>query len=229
MLSLRRSRSLCRRQRKLLQSQQLAPDKAHQQNAIEDADQPDVEPHVAVENVAELVGDDALQLVARKLLSAAARDADDRIARRKAGRKCIDGRLVAQQIHGRHRHARGERHLFHHVQQPPFDGIDRVRIHAPSAQPLGDDRAAAGGKLGRFVEAADDDQTECRGTGQERHCDRKPPMLAAASGARRQCRHDKRRAHDCEHREHEHRDEPLRVPASNGLAFEEICSHSDLD
>ncbi len=67
--------------------QHLAADQAQQQDAVEDADQPEVEPHVAVEDVAELVGDDALQLVARELLGAAARDADDGVARRDSRRQ----------------------------------------------------------------------------------------------------------------------------------------------
>ena len=39
---------------------------ARQSNAKNDADEPEVQPHVAVENVAEFVADDALQFVARK-------------------------------------------------------------------------------------------------------------------------------------------------------------------
>ena len=56
-------------------------------NAVQHADQPQIEPHVAVENVAELVGDDALQLVARELLGTAARDADHGVARRDSRRR----------------------------------------------------------------------------------------------------------------------------------------------
>ena len=101
---------------------QLAADQAHQQDAVQHADQPQVEPHVAVEDVAELVGDDALQLVARELLGAAARDADHRVAGREAGREGVDALLLVQQEHGRHRHAGGEGHFLDDVQQPPLDG-----------------------------------------------------------------------------------------------------------
>ena len=97
------------------------------------ADQPHVEPHVAVEDVAELVGDDALQLVAGELLGAAAGDADDRVAGRIAGGEGVDARLVVQQEHGRHRHAGGERHFLDDVQQPALDRVGRVGKHAPAA------------------------------------------------------------------------------------------------
>ena len=49
------------------------PDQAEQQEPVEQADQPHVQPHVAVEDVAELVPDHALQLVAVELVQRAAR------------------------------------------------------------------------------------------------------------------------------------------------------------
>ena len=125
------------------QSHQLPAHQAHQQDAVQDADQPQIEPHVAVEDVAELVGDHALQLVARKLLDAPARDADHGVARREAGREGVDALFVLQHEHRRHRHAGREGHFLDDVQQPPLVGLDRVRIDAPAAQPLGDARAAA--------------------------------------------------------------------------------------
>ena len=57
---------------------------------MQQADQPDVQPHVAVEDVAELVGDDALQLVAGELLGAAAGDRHHRVAGRVAGGEGVD-------------------------------------------------------------------------------------------------------------------------------------------
>ena len=138
-------------------AQQLAADQAHQQDAVQHADQPQVEPHVAVEDVAELVGDDALQLVARELLGTAARDADDGVAGREAGGERVDALLLVEQKHGRHGHAGGEGHFLDDVQQPALDGIGRVRINAPAAEPLGDDGAAAG-QLSDLEQAAAADE-----------------------------------------------------------------------
>src|SRR5436190_24150119 len=45
-----------------------AADRADEQDTRKDADHPDVEPHVAIQDVAELVADHALQLVARERL-----------------------------------------------------------------------------------------------------------------------------------------------------------------
>ena len=58
--------------------------------AGEHADQPQVERHVAVQDVAELVAHHALQLVARELLQRAPRDDDHRLVRRVAGDERVD-------------------------------------------------------------------------------------------------------------------------------------------
>jgi hypothetical protein len=42
---------------------------ARHKNAEDDAHEPEVQPHVAVQDVAELVADDALQFVARQAIS----------------------------------------------------------------------------------------------------------------------------------------------------------------
>ena len=127
----------------------IAADQAQQQNAVQHADHPQVEPHVAVEDVAELVGDDALELVARELLGAAARDGNHRIAGREAGGEGVDPFLVLEQKHGRHGHAGGQGHFLDDVEHSSFGRIERIGIQAPAAEPLGHGRAAAG-QLGDF-------------------------------------------------------------------------------
>ena len=90
-------------------------------------DQAEVEPHVAVEDVAELVADHALQLVAGERLERAARDGDDGVAGRVAGGEGVDARLVVQHVDRRHGHAGGDRHLLDHVEQPALGRIAACR------------------------------------------------------------------------------------------------------
>src|SRR5690606_29603077 len=67
-----------------------ATDQPDDENTEDEGGQLDVEPHVAVEDVAELVADDALQLVAREFFERALGDRDDRIAGGQAGSEGID-------------------------------------------------------------------------------------------------------------------------------------------
>ena len=76
------------------------------------------EPHVAVQHVAELVGDHALQLVAIEVHERAAGDRDRGIRRAVARRECVDPRLALEHVHLRHRHAGGDRNLLDDVAQP---------------------------------------------------------------------------------------------------------------
>src|SRR5205814_319647 len=66
--------------------------------------EPQIEAHVAIENVAELVGNDSLKFVTRKYFHTAARHADGRIARGMARRKCVDSRLAVHEVNLRDRH-----------------------------------------------------------------------------------------------------------------------------
>jgi hypothetical protein len=113
-----------------------------------------VQPHVAVQDVAEFVADDALQFVARQKFHAAARDGDGRVAGLVAGGEGVDAVLVVHDIDLRHGHAGGDGHFLDDVEQLAFVGIGRVRIDQPRAHHFRN-RAAAGGKRHRFVTAAD--------------------------------------------------------------------------
>jgi hypothetical protein len=59
-----------------------------------------VEAHVAVEDVAELVADDALQFVAGELFERAAGDGDDGVARGEAGGEGVERGLVVEHVDG---------------------------------------------------------------------------------------------------------------------------------
>ena len=112
----------------------------------QDADQPQVERHVSIEDVAELVTHDALQLLARQLLQCPAGDDDHRLVGRVPGDQGIDRGLALQEVHRRHADARSDRHFLDHVEQPAlglaaFPGIDIARAEQPG------DRLAAFAQL----------------------------------------------------------------------------------
>ena len=205
------------------------PDQAQKQYAVQDADHPQIEPHVAVEDVAELVGDDALQLVARELLDAAARDADHRVARREPGGERIDALFVFHHEHGRHRDARREGHLLDDVQEAAFVRLERIGINPPPAEPLGDARAAAR-KLSDLEQAAAGDQRERRNGCTARDVPREVaagtetvrPALRRPDGHRR---HDKCRRQDADHRQRKRPDQPLRIAAGRRLSLEKVGGH----
>ena len=58
---------------------------------MQHTDQADVQPHVAIEYVAELVGHHALKLVPIQQLDAPSGHTNDRVARRETGGEGIDG------------------------------------------------------------------------------------------------------------------------------------------
>jgi hypothetical protein len=93
-----------------------------------DSHEPEVQPHVAVQDVAEFVADDTLQFVAREQLHAAARDGDGGVAGLVAGGEGVDAVLLVHDIDLRHRHAGGDGHFLDDVEQLAFVGIGRVRV-----------------------------------------------------------------------------------------------------
>ena len=109
---------------------------------MDEADQPDVEPHVAVEDVAELVGDDALQLVAGELAQAAAGDGHHGVGRGEARGEGVDAVLV-EDVDRRDRDSRGDGHLLDDVEQTLLVAVGGVGRHEPPAEQLGDRGAPA--------------------------------------------------------------------------------------
>ena len=89
-------------------------------------------------DVAELVRDDALQLVAVELLAAQPRvTATAASAGGPAGREGVDAVLVRQHVDLGHRHAGGDRHLLDHVAQPAQLRVGGVGRHQHAAQARG--------------------------------------------------------------------------------------------
>ena len=135
------------------------PDQAEQQDAGEQADQPHVDAHVAVEDVAELVPDHALQLVAVE--PAATLPPVTVIAAsagRVAGGERVDALLAFEHEQPRHRHARRDRHLLDHVDEAAQLRIGRRRVDRNRADRQRDRRAAGAQRDHLRHRAAGDDQ-----------------------------------------------------------------------
>jgi len=110
--------------RRELQNQ--SADQPDHEQAEHPAHELNVEAHVAVQDVTELVADHTLQLVARETIERPLCHGDRRVGCRVPGRKRVDSRLLLEDIHLRHGHAGGDRHLLDHVQQPFALEIGRI-------------------------------------------------------------------------------------------------------
>ncbi len=130
--------------------------------------EPQIEPHVAVEDVAEFVADDALQFVARQNFHAAARDGDGCVAGLVSGGEGVDAVLVVHDVDLRHGHAGRDGHFLDDVEQLAFVRIGRVRADEPRAHHFRN-RAAAGGERHGFVTAADQNDGDCAERDAEKH------------------------------------------------------------
>ena len=112
------------RKRRTDEAEADVPENTDGHDACDDRGCPRIDARIAVENVAVLVRDDALHLVAREKLHAAARHADHGVRRIGAGGERVDRRIF-HHIDGRHRNARRDRHLFDDVEQLSFAWIAR--------------------------------------------------------------------------------------------------------
>ena len=118
-------------------TEQDAADQPDHEDPEEHAHEPDVEAHVPVQDVAELVADHPLQLVAAELPYASAGDTDHRITGREPRREGVDARLFLHHVDRRSRRPRGNRHLLDHVQNATLQRIRTVGVNQRSAQILG--------------------------------------------------------------------------------------------
>ena len=114
-----------------------AADDADRENAEEHGGKAEVQAHVAVEHVAELMPDDALKLVATQRFHAAARHAHNRIVRAIARGESVDAGLV-EHVNGRDRQACGDGHFLDHVEHSALVRIRALRQQEAAAEALGD-------------------------------------------------------------------------------------------
>ena len=143
-------------------SQKELPDDCQTENPEHPPNEAHVQPHVTVENMAELVCDNSLQFIACEKFHATARHADDRITGRISGGKCIDCLLVLQDENLRNGYPRGNRHFLDDIEQLSRVGIVCVRVEQLAAQ----SRCEGGAALrdfADFVEAAKNDDQQRAG------------------------------------------------------------------
>ena len=114
---------------------------------------PQVKPHIAIEDMAELVADHTLQLVARQVGQAALGDGNDRVALSMSGGKGIDA-FLRQNVHRRHGHARSDGYLLDHVEQPALFQVGGGAEHFLAVEHQRH-RLAARSELRRLEEAAE--------------------------------------------------------------------------
>src|SRR5690606_4737396 len=113
-----------------------ATDDGEEEEPVEEPDQVDVQPHVAVEDVAELVGDDALELIAVEVLEGSAGHGHGRVVDRVAGGEGIDGLFLVEDEDGGHGHAGRDRHLLDHVEEAALVRVPGAGLDSPAAEEL---------------------------------------------------------------------------------------------
>ncbi len=193
---------------------------------MQDADEADVEAHVAVEDVAELVGHDTLKLVARQQLRGAARDADDGVLRLVARREGVDAPLAVEQVDRGDGHAGGDRHLLHDVEDLPLGVVAGAQVQEAAAEGLRHD-PAAGRQLADLDQAGGADERHCAADDPEQQL-RRPEVRrrgAGLAGGREDEQHHDRDVDECddaEKREAVENDELPRPLAGLLLMLEEV-------
>ena len=113
--------------------------------------------------MAELVADDALELVAVERVDRAARYRDDRVRHVAARGERVDAVLLVHDVDRRNARSRGDRHLLDDVEKAALEPVGGARQHAPRADHAGDGRAASRPKPQVFPQA----HAEDRSAGQE--------------------------------------------------------------
>jgi hypothetical protein len=215
-------------------SQQGVTDDPDDEDSVDDTDQADVEAHVAVQDVAEFVGDHALELVAGELLGAAARHADHRVTRREARGEGVDAAFVVQHVDRGRRRSRGDRHLLDDVLELSLRQVARVGVDEAAAEALGDGLPAAS-KLRDLEQAATSDDGEREQSDLDEQLRVPPPEFREPRSRGRVVRlisddEDGERVEhrdDGDHREDEEQDQTAGLSPGAILILEEIRRHGE--
>ena len=192
------------------------------------ADQAQIQAHVAIQDVAELVRDHTLEFVAIQALNRATRDGDGRVGRRVPRSERVDRRFVLENVHLGHRHTRRDRHLLHDVVQALQPRILGVALDSHTAERRRDGPAAIP-QLHRAKRAGapDDEQPEQRSSRREAGVAGGPCSLR---GPLAEEDHDQngQRTDDQRDRERERDDQPACAAPGRSLAGIEIHRCADL-
>ena len=130
----------------------------------------------------ELVGDDALQLLAVQDSHGASGHAQDRVLRREAGGEGVDAVLFIQEIDRGNGKAGRDGHLLDDVEKTPFRGIRGVGVDRPSAEESRHGMAAVPEPPDLVETAGGDDQES---SSREDHEAVEPTPIEGLDGARR--------------------------------------------
>ena len=210
-------------------AQHAAPDQADHQDAEQHTDQADVQAHVAIEHVAELVRDDRLQFGPAEALQRTLGDRDGGITGREASGERVDAGLAFEHVDLGHWQARRDRDLLHHVDQAPLQRVPGGRVHLRAAEFAGD-LATAGAEPGGAEQAADRDHAHGgqRTPGQQRDVGLQRGKHGQRAGGRfatlaeqeqqRKVHHQ----HDAEHRQGEQDQQPARGAPGLVLVAEKV-------
>ena len=191
--------------------QNFAPDQAHHQDAEQHPDQADVQAHVAIENMTELMRDHALQLIPIEPVQRAPGHRHHRIRWREPRRKGIDGSFVLQHVELGYWHAGGNRNFFHHIAQPPQRRVGGVGRH-PTATHLLRHCFATTTQAGDAIQRTKHNRDHGDAAGEGQH----PPRMGDRP------HHRIHRTNDAGHCQHQQDDQPRAIPARCCLVFEKI-------
>src|SRR5437763_16355621 len=105
------------------ESEQEAGGKGDGLNAGENAEDLNIEPHVAVDDMAELMGDDALQLISLEAVDRTLSHANTSVLDVQTGGEGVDAAFADEYEYGRRLDAGGDGQLFDDVEQFRVIGI----------------------------------------------------------------------------------------------------------
>ena len=218
-------------------NQHAPADQREQQDAEQGTHQPNVDTHVAVQYVAELVCDHTLQFGAIELLQGSPGDRHRGVRGRVAGGECVDAGFLLKHVNLGHRHTRSQRDFLDHVAQTAPVDIPRVGLDQRAAK-LPRDLATARPQAGRLEQAGQADNGD---TGNRAAAQQGPARLYgldhAAGGyiriivARADCeQQDQVDGHDDgDHGQNEDQDEPAGLPSRPVLVLEKVHPVSETD
>ena len=110
-----------------------AADDAQNQNAVEQRDNAQVDAHITVENMAELVGHYALKLLSVEQIDGALVDANHCVMNAKARGESINT-VFTNEIYRRHRHTSRNGHFLYHIKQLALLRVTRVLVDQHAAK-----------------------------------------------------------------------------------------------
>ena len=84
---------------------------------MDETHEANIDPHVAIEDVAEFVGDDALEFLSREVTHAAPRDADHGVAGRETCGESVDAVFLVEEVDRRGGRSTRDGHFFDNIEK----------------------------------------------------------------------------------------------------------------